>query len=580
MLRAARQEFETALTEAIVAEGFEVPDDLGLEEPPESLDAIVASSVAFRLSETVSRPPPEIADRLADRIEPDRYIEHVSAMGPYLNAVPADAYFVETITEARREGFGQLEDRGESMVVEHTSANPTGPVHIGRARNPIIGDALARLLAAAGYDVEVHYYVNDAGRQMALFTWAYETFDEDDLQPPARDRIEYDLVRYYRAGNAYLEEAPTAERADAEAEIEAIMQGLEEGDRETYERVTVVVDQVIDGMRQCLERLPATFDRFVKETSFMLDGSTDDAVERLQATPAAEQVDGAWQLDLEAYDIDKEFVFVRSDGTTLYTTRDVAHHEWKLREFDRAITVLGESQKLHAHQLRAALDLLGADVGALEELFYGWVNLPGGEGMSTRKGTGIDLDDLLDEAINRARTEVERRLDTRIRDDDLTEEDIESIAHDVGIGAVRYDIVATQPAKAITFDWDRALDFEAQSAPYVQYVHARCCGILDRADAVDPRVDVVPDHPSERVICEAIAAYPHVIEEAAARRRPHRIATYLQDLADAFNEFYRDCPVLDAPPAVRQRRLAIVDASRRTVEDGLDLLGVAAPSSM
>src|SRR5699024_5303212 len=154
---------------------------------------------------------------------------------------------------------------------------------------------------------------------------------------------------------------------------------------------------------------------------------------------------------------------------SLYTTRDLAHHEWKVDNFDHAVTVLGEDHKLQAEQLRETRSILGNDTDKLASVYYSWINLPEG-GMSTREGTGVDLDDLLDESIERAREEVESRLDSRIRDDELDEEDVARIARKVGIGAVRYDIVAKQPAKSITFEWERALDFEAQSAPYVQYV--------------------------------------------------------------------------------------------------------------
>ncbi len=580
MLRAARAEFATALEAALDAEGLPT-DDLALEEPPADVAAIVASSVAFRLAAVAEAPPPAVAERLVEAVTLDdaEYLAAVDAVGPYVNARPSSAYYAATADTARTPEFGHLEARDESVVVEHTSANPTGPLHLGRARNPIIGDALVRLLDAAGYDVQAHYYVNDAGRQMAVFTWAYETFDEDDLaEAPDRDRIEYDLVRYYRKGNHYLESADEAAVASAEEEIEGIMQGLEAGDEETLERVSTVVDQVLDGMVDCLGRLPAEFDRFVKETRFMHDGSTADVVRRLQERPEAERDEGAWQLDLEAFDIDKRFVFVRSDGTTLYTTRDLAHHEWKFAEFDRAITVLGEDQELHARQLTAALDLLGHDTDRLEEVLYGYVNLPGGRSMSTRRGTGVNLDDLLDEAIDRAREEVRARLDDHDRRD-RSDAEIDAIARAVGIGAVRYDIVSTQPSKAITFEWDRALDFEAQSAPYLQYVHARCCGILEQASD-DPAVEADPAHPSERSLLETIARYPFEIETAAERRRPHRIAAYLLDLADAYNAFYRDCPVLDAEGDTRATRLAIVEASRQTMASGLDLLGIAAPDSM
>ncbi len=583
MLREARQEFAEMVRGALAAEGWP-SDELALEDPPTDVQAIVASSVAFRLANEVERAPPAVAQRLAEAIDTDstRYLADVRPTGPYLNAIPSRAFYQDTLTEAGRDTFGTLPDRGESLVVEHTSANPTGPVHVGRARNPIIGDALARLLDAAGFDVDIHYYVNDAGRQMAVFTWAYETFDESDLQDdPARDRIEYDLVRYYRHGNRFLEEGPEDAVAEAEAEIEAIMRGLEAGDEAVYDRVSEVVDQVLSGMTDCLARLPATYDEFVKETRFMFDGSTATVADRLKETAYAFEEDDAWQLDLTDWGIDKEFVFLRSDGTSLYTTRDLAHHEWKFEHYDEAVTVLGEGHDLQANQLRAALEILGNDTDSLDQILYGWVNLPGGEGMSTRRGTGIMLDDLLDEAIERARNEVTRRMDDRTRNEILDADDIDKIARQIGIGAVRYDIVSKQPTKAITFEWDRALDFEAQSAPFVQYVHARCCGILEQVEE-RPAIgsDVQIDHPAERELIEVIASYPYVIEEAAADRAPHRIASYLQDLADAFNAFYRDCPVLDTEEETRARRLALVEASQQTVSAGLGVLGVDAPDVM
>ena len=250
------------------------------------------------------------------------------------------------------------------------------------------------------------------------------------------------------------------------------------------------------------------------------------------------------------------------------------------------VTVVGEDHKLQAEQLKATLDNLGHDTDRLSTVHYSWVNLPEG-GMSTREGTGIDLDDLLDEAISRAREEVEDRVGDRIRNDDLDEDDIERIAHEVGIGAVRYDIVSKQPTKGITFEWERALDFEAQSAPYVQYVHARACGILDEAraaghdvpegDAVDADALVEPEAED---LLRTIARFPAVIEEAADELKPHVVATYTRAFAEDFNAFYRECPVLDAPAETRAARLALVAAARTTVANALDALGVAAPDSM
>ncbi|GGM33763.1 arginine--tRNA ligase [Haloarcula argentinensis] len=574
-----RAEVEDALADALTT--LDLPaEDLGIEEPPEDVDAVLASSVAFRLAGEVGTAPPNVAGDIADAIDTDdlTYVSDVTTQGPYVNFLPSEAYFAETLQSVTESEFGQLPDRDTSVVVEHTSANPTGPVHVGRARNPIIGDAVARVLDYAGYDVDRHYYVNDAGRQIAVFTWAYETFDEDDLPEPERESPEYEMVRYYRKGNTVLEDGDPEEVEEAETEIQSILQGLEEGNEETYERVSEVVDTVLGGMQNTLGRLPAEFDEFVKETRFMRNGDTDDLIDRLQELDCAVYEEDAWQLDLP--DFEKNLVFLRSDGTSLYTTRDLAHHEWKFDTYDRAVTVLGEDHKLQADQLSAALELLDNDTDQLRQVFYSWVNLPEG-GMSTREGTGIDLDDLLDEAIDRAREEVESRLDDRTRGD-LDEDDIDRIARQVGIGAVRYDIVSKQPTKGITFEWDRALDFEAQSAPYVQYVHARCCGILGDVETDIPdEPDLDPlSEPEERDLLRELARFPAVIEAAADDLTPHTVATYTRDLAETFNAFYRECPVLDADPETRAARLALVDGTRTAIANALDALGVEAPTSM
>jgi arginyl-tRNA synthetase len=212
--------------------------------------------------------------------------------------------------------------------------------------------------------------------------------------------------------------------------------------------------------------------------------------------------------------------------------------------------------------------------------------------MSTRKGTGVDLHDLLDEAIARAREEVHDRLGSRVRDDSLSSDDIDRIARQVGVGAVRYDIVSKQPTKGITFEWDRALDFEAQSAPYIQYVHARCCGIETEVNSnTDLDIDAltsdsIPDitmlrTDAERALLQEIARFPAVVESAAADLEPHVIATFARSFAEQFNTFYRECSVLNAESEIMTAaRVSLVRAARHTVANALDIVGVEAPQSM
>ncbi|HTX44011.1 MAG TPA: arginine--tRNA ligase, partial [Methanocella sp.] len=261
------------------------------------------------------------------------------------------------------------------------------------------------------------------------------------------------------------------------------------------------------------------------------------------------------------------------DGTSLYTTRDIAYHMWKLSGCEEAVNVLGEDQKLAMQRLEATLKILG-EKKVPRIVFYSFVSLPEGR-MSTRKGVVVNLDDLLDEAVARAYVEVDKRRE------DLSEDKKRKIADLVGIGAVRFDIVRVAPEKSITFKWEQALDFEKQGAPFIQYAHARACSIIERAAAGPGKYDAAAlKEKEEAALIKKMAQLPYVVGIAAGELKPHLIASYARELAEAFNQFYRYVPVLNAEPGFREARLALVDASRITLANALDLLGIAAPEEM
>ncbi|MEK6810171.1 MAG: arginine--tRNA ligase, partial [Candidatus Thermoplasmatota archaeon] len=238
---------------------------------------------------------------------------------------------------------------------------------------------------------------------------------------------------------------------------------------------------------------------------------------------------------------------------------------------DVAINVLGENHRLEYQQLRVALRLLGArDV---EAVFYAYVSLPEG-GMSTRRGRLVTMDELLEEAVARAHEEVRKRRP------ELSEARMREIAETVGIAAVRYNIVRVQSEKKITFRWEDALNFEGNSAPFVQYAHARACGILEKAGPFTPGDPVRLAHNEELKLAKLLAKLPSRIQEAAEGRRPHILATYVYDVASQFNQFYRDCPVLQAEAGLREARLALVDGARIVLRNAMDCLGLSAPREM
>ncbi|MDY6764536.1 MAG: arginine--tRNA ligase [Halobacteria archaeon] len=570
-----RREVEDALKDALDSAGY-VTHDLALEKPPNDIDADLASTVSFHLTEEGS--PVETAEEIYSKINLGDYglISGVETRGPYINFSVSDRYLERTLEESQDESYGNLEQKDEKIILEHTSANPTGPLHVGRTRNPIIGDSLARVLRGAGYDVSVEYYINDMGRQVATITWALNNLDESDLTEEteqARDKPDYEIVRYYREAHRILDrEDKGAEQA--QKDIDDLLQALEDGNEAALKLVEEAVDRCLNGQLQSLERLGASYDNFVKESRFVIEGEVDEVAEKLKQDRRCYEEEDAFMLDLSDFDIEKELVFLRSDGTSLYPTRDIAYHLDKFERCDTAINVLGEDHRLEAGQLSAALEIVGSEM-LPEVVFYSYVNLPEGK-MSTRSGNVVNMDDLLDEAVKRAREEIESRSEDRERDIS----NVEETAEEIGIGAVRFDIVSRQPEKPITFDWDEALNFEGQHAPYVQYVHARASGILEKADA-KPAVDVSElGGEEELALMRKIGELTDVVNSAAEERSPHKLATYSRELAERFNEFYRECPVIDAEEGVREARLALTKSARNTIARSLGYIGVEAPEAM
>ncbi|MFB6283957.1 MAG: arginine--tRNA ligase [Halobacteria archaeon] len=565
-----RRQVEDCLSDGLEDCGYHDPE-LSLEKPPDDVDAGLASATAFKLPGN----PNENSDEILELLNPEKYelIGEVSTQGPYINFGYNDVYLGKTLESSQAPGYPDLPERDEEVVLEHTSANPTGPLHVGRARNPIIGDSLARILRKAGFDISVDYYVNDMGRQVATITWALHNIEEDELPEAKREKPDYDVVRYYRRANERLEGEEGEEVAEeTESEIDGLLNSLEEGDRDALEKVEEAVDTCLEGQLESLERLGASYDNFVRESGFVLDGTVDELSKDLSDLEESYLEEDAYKLDLSEFGIGKELVYLRGDGTSLYTTRDIAYHIDKFDRCDEAVNVLGEDHKLQARQLSATLDLLGVDRSP-ENIFYSYVNLPEGK-MSTRAGQVVNMDDLLDEAVERARREVEDRFEERDREIG----DVNLVAEKVGLGAVRYDIVSRQAEKPITFDWEEALNFEGQHAPSIQYVYARASGILEKSEKEpDPEFLEVEEDEAVKVV-EKVGELSDVVNESAIDREPHRLAGYSKELADLFNEFYRECRVHGS--SNEEARLAVVNSVRKAVEASLDLIGVECPDTM
>ena len=538
--------------------------DIKFEQPPDPNMGDLATSVAFQLASQRKKSPVEIAKQIKEVLNVESPFKKVEAVGPYLNFYLDYETFSKMVLKSVQEDYGSLEDKNTKVILEHTSANPNGPLHIGHIRNAILGDSLARILKAAGFQVETQYYVNDMGRQIAMIVWGLQNLD---FHLDADEKADVEIGKLYFKVNQALKENP-----DIKTEISSILKTYEEKNPEKLESMFKnVVGKCLEGVEETSQRLHITHDRFVWESQFIRDGSINRILETLKDHTSQNEV---LYLDLTEYGIEKELILTRSDGTSLYTTRDLAYHLQKSEQSDCVVDVLGSDHKLAIDQLKIALDLLGGK--RPEVIFYEFITLPEGS-MSTRKGVFISVDQLMDESFRRAQNELEERRP------ELNESLSKEIAEIIGIGAIRYFIARLSPEKHLVFKWDEALSFERGCAS-IQYAHARACKLLEKAETTDfssveiDSLDFSDLHTLEIDLVKTIAKFSRIIENSASDLRVHPIAQYAMEMAGAFNKFYKSVPVIGSEKEVL--RLLLVDKSRIAIKNCLNLLGIDAPVSM
>lgn len=527
----------------------------------------------FQFARVLRKAPAAVAEEIAKHVPTERHwVVRVAADGPYVN------FKIDRLRLAREvladvKAATQVPPKGVKLLLEHTSANPNGPLHVGRARNPIVGDTLARLYRAAGYDVEVQYYMDNLGRQVATLSWGKWNIPESELEPPGRAKIDHDLVRYYQAAHDRAKTDP-----DVAQRIKKLVEELEGADPKLLAKVREVYGACFAGMQESLERLGVSYDSIKDESDVVLDGSVATTIERLKKLPiAGVEPDGANYLDLSSVlkgQKDK-FFFTRKDGTSVYATRDIAYHAWKAEAVGagRLVNILGEDHRLQALQVGTALEALGVKRPTV--VFYAFVSLPEGK-MSTRANRVVFLDDLLDESVTRALDEVRQKRP------DLDDAALRAIAEAVGIAAVRFNIARIQPEKQIEFRWEEALNFDGDSAPYLQYAYARAANLVAKVESAGlPAAQPSIPGKGEQQLAWVIARMPEAIEEAVAQNGPQRFAAYALELAGAFNDYYRDHRVLECEdPAEKQLRFQTVVAARAAMRTALTHLGLPVLESM
>jgi arginyl-tRNA synthetase len=596
-----------AIAQALHEMGVAEPPEIDVQETPVGKPGDYGTPVAFQLARLLRKPPPAIAAELAEKVQLPPGVVRVEVAGGYVNFFYDPAYLMKVALEP----LAPAPAAGEKVLVEHTSVNPNKELHVGHLRNVALGDAISRILAYSGRRVEVLNYIDDTGRQSAESLFALRHYG---LQYSGNKKYDHWV------GEAYVrlhrELADEARRAELEPEVSAILHQLEAGE------LRGEVEKLLRAQLETMWKLNAEYDVLVWESDIVREGLLQKALELLEQTPyvsrpTSGKYKGALVMDtshfIEGME-DPYLVLLRSDGSATYTAKDIAFQFWKMGLFRgllflpftrqpsgrelftshpegkamsfggaaETINVIDVRQSYPQRVLKAALEAVGRHdlAEGAYHLAYETVLLEG-KPLSGRKGHTVSVDEVLAEAVRRARAVIAEKNPAL--------ENADQVAEMVGVGAVRFAMVKTEPKKQIDFRWDQALSFEGDAAPYLQYAHARAASILRKAaeqgvaDEPDPRQATA----YEVELAKVLLRFEPSLTKSAELKTPHVLAQYLLDLAAAWNAYYNAkedgrpaTPVLTAADGLRGLRLALVNRLKATMATGLGLLGIAAPEAM
>ena len=555
------------LTEDEIKSMIEIPQDQSMGD---------YAFPCFRLAKTMRKAPNLIAAELAEKLQGEKLFSEVSPVNAYVNMfVSREEMMKSTVSEVleEKENFGRSDIGGnKKVIVEFSSPNIAKPFHIGHIRSTVIGNSLSKIYDALGYDVFKINHLGDYGTQFGKMICAYRRWGnrEDIINSPIKT-----LLGYYTKFHVEVEEHP-----ELEDEARAIFTKLEQGSKEEVELWQWFREESLKEFQRVYDMLGIEFDSYNGE-SFYSDKMPRFEKE-LSDKGLLHESNGAQVVDLEEYKLGTALI-KKSDGSSLYITRDIAAAVYRKENYDfyKNIYVVATQQNLHFQQLFKILELMGYDwANQCVHVPFGMVRLEEGT-MSTRHGRVVFLEDVLNGAIEKTREIIEEK--------NPNIENLEEITSQVGIGAVVFNELSNNRIKDYTFKWGQILNFDGETGPYVQYTHARCASLLRKAGedivgkAQDPKnVDfaLLAKSDSAYELTKLIYAFPGVVEQAGEKYEPSIITRHIIDIAQCFNKFYHDEHIIVDDEVEKTSKIALVIATKRVIATGIGLLGMKAPERM
>lgn len=520
----------------------------------------------------------EIASQVSGMLGTPTGFDRVEAVRGYLNLYFSTPEYTRRVVDAILEqgsAFGRSSSTGQRILVEFSQPNTHKAFHVGHLRNAILGSAVCRILDAAGNEVIRANYIGDIGLHVIKWLWCYINRHNGEQPGP-------DLTRWM--GDIYSEADRLYEDPLVQQEVRALFGRWDRRDPEIVDLWKRTRQWSLDGFEQIYNLLGIQFDRVYFESEVEEPGKNmvDELIRRRLAED--ERPDGPVIIKLDELlgredDKYRVLVVLRSDGTSLYATKDLALAIQKYSEYhmDRSVYVIDVRQSLYMQQIFKTLELMDCEWSqGLYHLGYEIVNLPGNVTMSSRDGTVVLLEDLVREAVARAYQIVSQK------NPELSELQKAEISRSVALGSIKYPMLSRDNTKIVTFDWEAALDFNGQAAPYIQYAHVRASSILRKVAGSLPASMLPPQDLTreEVVLVDLISRLPREVQRAAAEYKPLYLSTLAFDLARAFNDFYNQCPVLQAEGDVRASRIRLTAAAKQAIANCLYFLGITAPQAM
>lgn len=520
----------------------------------------------FKFAKALRKSPVQIAQELAAQIPADGVIEEVSAINGYLNIKINKAGLALSVLNdiaQMRDLYGSSTvGNGRTVCIDYSSVNIAKPFHIGHLSTTVLGGALYRIFNFLGYRAVGINHLGDYGTQFGKLICAYKHWgDKQEIEKGGIHAINDLYVRF----NSQADE-------QMETEAREYFRLIESGDKEANEIFEWFKSLTLAYVKTIYDRLGVTFDSYAGER-FYTD-KMQPVIDELKEKNLLKESEGAQIVDLEPYNM-PPCLILRSDGASLYATRDLAAAIYRKNTYDfyKCLYVVAYQQNLHFKQVFKVLELMGKEWAKdMVHVAYGMVSLEDGA-MSTRKGKVVWLEDVIERCVDKAYTVVSEK------NPDL--ENKEDIAEKVGIGAVIFGALYNNKIKDITFSYDKVLSFEGETSVYVQYTCARANSVIAKAGnekyiiADDPKLT-----PQEFEVVKSLAAFPDTVKEAAEKYEPCYIARYAVDLAQKFNKFYFDCKILTAPDDVKGLRIELTKATLQTLKNALRLLGIGVPDKM